>query len=552
MVQIADFPDEVLELIAACAAPPDVHNLWLAVTGHGATPRGHRQPAALSHVMSDFCDTDADANPHQHQQQTLSWDAKLCKRLLKSSLVENMKLVLKRNSVSSFSDSFDLFTSFVNLTQSLEPNSVIMSGSIVVQAALGEPWEGSDIDIYCSYDAAPVVRSWLITDVNQVLCGINTKDSSYFHEDIRDSPISHVEHWANAPNDKAWFLCADEAKWQFNWNASHHPSPIFFQDDEPHHGETEIDDDLHPRVVETHRDALSVPFEPRLLDQKGKDKKACINVDLIVIKPRFRIFDAIDNFDIAMCKCMWDGSSFRIPNMTDTFARRSALCTNRRRELQELIDYSKGMANETRKSFKTMRDELRKDDPEDALSWMTHGCGCAGCAGIARKTLRIPHECIPSLEKTVDTLGIFSARLDDDLPMEVLATVKGMRIKLMRNVLGNTHWDDYARHNSIAKWCNGLDKYKVRGIEVKPFPVASGAMRVLPMSFPRVEMEDAAVDNDHNHSWMPRDHHEVQNADLIISRVEREQERRVMENEQRRWEKYDALLERVHWTGLES
>jgi hypothetical protein len=42
---------------------------------------------------------------------------------------------------------------------------------------------------------------------------------------------------------------------------------------------------------------------------------------------------------------------------------------------------------------------------------------------------------------------------------------------------------------------------------------------------------------------MPRDHHEVQNADLIISRVEREQERHVMENERRRWNKYDTLLE---------
>lgn len=57
------------------------------------------------------------------------------------------------------------------LTNFLSP-FYLLSGSACVQAIIGSIWRGSDLDIYCTSDAAPYVRSWLIgQDVQQVFSG---------------------------------------------------------------------------------------------------------------------------------------------------------------------------------------------------------------------------------------------------------------------------------------------------------------------------------------------------------------------------------------------
>jgi len=63
-----------------------------------------------------------------------------------------MDRTLKSNSASVGRD-VDVFNSFRRLANSLSPNSVAMSGSIVVQAVLGDQWDGSDIDVYCTQTA---------------------------------------------------------------------------------------------------------------------------------------------------------------------------------------------------------------------------------------------------------------------------------------------------------------------------------------------------------------------------------------------------------------
>ena len=49
------------------------------------------------------------------------------------------------------------------------------SGSACVQAITGMIWPDSDLDIYCSADSAPYVRSWLVgLDLQQAFSGCSS------------------------------------------------------------------------------------------------------------------------------------------------------------------------------------------------------------------------------------------------------------------------------------------------------------------------------------------------------------------------------------------
>lgn len=113
---------------------------------------------------------------------------------MKESLTNSLSSVLKNGS-TKFNHP-DPIRSFTSLAHSLPtPRSVcirrvglyvytckewftfwltfyLLSGSACVQAIIGSIWRGSDLDIYCTSDAAPYVRSWLTgQDVQQVFSG---------------------------------------------------------------------------------------------------------------------------------------------------------------------------------------------------------------------------------------------------------------------------------------------------------------------------------------------------------------------------------------------
>ena len=79
----------------------------------------------------------------------------------------------------------------------------------------------------------------------------------------------------------------------------------------PIDGTEPIDDDPHSFLMITKGD-VPIPFEPRLLhtlDVNGARvmKKEVVTIDLIVVKSGESISRAIQNFDIDICKCSWDG-----------------------------------------------------------------------------------------------------------------------------------------------------------------------------------------------------------------------------------------------------
>ena len=74
---------------------------------------------------------------------------------------------------------------------------VILSGSLTLQAALGVRWQGSDVDIFCTWAEAPKVRQRLIEKCNLICSGAN---DTYFAPDEKDlSVIDHVEGFAPRP-----------------------------------------------------------------------------------------------------------------------------------------------------------------------------------------------------------------------------------------------------------------------------------------------------------------------------------------------------------------
>ena len=209
----------------------------------------------------------------------------------------------------------DIFNTFVKLANSLPPGSVATSGSIVVQAMLGEQWGGSDIDVYCTKWAAPSVRTWIISELKQVLVGICSRytvgryiEKGPGHNDI----IDHVEHWANAPEEDRVFECTRGRTWRFNSEASFHSSPLWSQGNEVHLDREEIHGSSPSNTIRTKGDLVDIPFEPRLLDQcckndcQGTKKEYKVNIDLIVVNQPSSIARAINDFDIVVCKCSWD------------------------------------------------------------------------------------------------------------------------------------------------------------------------------------------------------------------------------------------------------
>ena len=82
------------------------------------------------------------------------------------------------------------------------PDQCIVSGSLVVQAVLGAEWPGSDIDLFCSSQAAPYVRASLVN-----VAGFGFLDFKEGRYEVleaarrHEGQIEHVEAWVVLPEE---------------------------------------------------------------------------------------------------------------------------------------------------------------------------------------------------------------------------------------------------------------------------------------------------------------------------------------------------------------
>jgi hypothetical protein len=354
--------------------------------------------------------------------------------------------------------------------------AVAMSGGIMVQTALGESWKGSDIDVYCTKGAAAAARAWLINDMKQVLVGVNSRYKGRVPWSVKD-PVHHVEYWANTPAEGERFFQGKRTVWEFDYNEVCYDSPVGIQGSAVFDGTEVINDHINGLVVTT-EGGVRVPFEPRLLyalDENGfrKMKKDVVGIDLIVLKEGHTIADAIQNFDIDICKCSWDGlGSFHVQAPKITFRRMSVLSNGH--QTNEMLFYSKCITAQCQKTFREMMTELRAKCREThAMLWEKH-------LKHLQAMNKEQAELFLQLELVIDTFNVFSPELDAPLPVNVTWLIRELRELLIQNVLERPGSNGHETHNFIMKSFERVRKYNRRGITVKPSPSPSVALRALP------------------------------------------------------------------------
>ena len=477
----SDVPSEVLEVVAQYCTPPDVFNLSL--TSKEFLAETHCQPPPSSVLFKGG----------------ESHELSLMKKLLHVSMLQSLKHTLKENRVS-FRKEIDIFKSFTDLANSLPPNSVAMSGSIVVQAVLGVKWEDSDLDVYCTIDSAPAVRSWLINDVKQVLVGVHPAYHpgpfqphalTLAYEGTPVSPsefIGGVEKWINTPDDGEVFKTNYGRTWRFSKSFCCKPSPIVYNP-----LANVYRDEIWEVGTKDH--ATDIPFEPLLL--RDEVEKQC-NIDLIIASRFYGIRDVIGDFDIEICKCLWNGHKFIIPNPQLTFRKCSALTESW--EVHEMRTYMERIARESNRSFHSMMTELRdggqsKQAPENHWRRLDDKSKNRNFLERFRVITHNDRRAYDDISLVVDHFNIFSELLDDDeLPVSIAWLINMLRVVLMENVLDLHIEGDPVRsfaasklriskqdrlngmhraackvvfaHNFVLRSLGRVQKYRDRGIEI--------------------------------------------------------------------------------------
>ena len=466
-------PDAVIGEIASYLQPPEVYNLLTVWTVTAKNYNGWRSLAAFAYSHS--------------------------RSILAASLEKSLKRVIKSNKVS-FREDIDMHASFTKLAEELAQSqgasprlsmmgthglewksaAVAMSGGIMVQAALGETWRDSDVDIYCTEAAAPFVREWLIRDMKQVLVGVNSRYGTYVPYSIKD-PVDHVEYWANTPVDGERFKSGTYAHWEFNYERACRNSPVGFQGSRVFDGSEPMDDDFRGVLMRT-KGNIRVPFEPRLLyvldsDGSRKMKKEIVSIDMIVVKSGCTIATAINDFDFGICQCAWDGlGSFFVPAPASTFRRISNLSHGH--QVNEMLLYAKCITVESKKTSVEMVKGLQAFFPDIWASHLIH------LESIKTKN-REHAGLLQNLQLVIDKFNVFSPEFDRNLPVEVLLLTHNLREMLIQNVLERPGAHGLHVHNLIMRGFERLKKYERRGITFTPRPSPCDALRTLPTSAPR-------------------------------------------------------------------
>lgn len=282
--EILDLEDQLLSIICGYLAPCDAFSL---------------------------CSTRKKFYEHRHNAPCLT------KTLMELSLRNGLTKVLASAQIPKFNlDSFD------ELARSCPPSAVAISGGTTVKAIMGEDWPPSDIDLYTTLDHATTVRSWLIDNCHQVLTFY-----SKFYRNFSNESVLIVEKYTTMPADGTEIVYgASDESWTFKTSGIYKRSiPVHF-------------DHLDHYNIETVEGGLTLPYEPQLQYRKGND--GSMTIDLVVADTGKSVTDVIDEFDLSICKNMYDGKSFQVFYPFETFAR-SSLIQRRPRCFTFITTYTK-------------------------------------------------------------------------------------------------------------------------------------------------------------------------------------------------------------------
>jgi len=323
---LCDMPDEILAHIASHLEPGDVFNMVLS-------SKKLFRPAGVVDMTAD-----EDAN----QEEALGF--KLVKWSMRRRLIETLK---KARSGFTIGDlfpieernldfvsgqpqvSFSLFSQqfcIVILTRSMA-SQMIIAGSAAVKCAVPSrsgKWRPGDIDIFCTWDAAPMVRRRLFQRCG-LICGGVVTNSSYTEDpflvgdvEIRAaSVIHHVEEYAARPmNEDEYefeFSDSEDSRDGFNFK------PEAYYKKAKQWGAEVLGPNkcMHPDIGMP-GGALGGDF---LFDYYFQHEGF---VQLIIGRPHVK--DAtklLRHFDIEICKCAFSASKVYIPAAVETLAGRT-------------------------------------------------------------------------------------------------------------------------------------------------------------------------------------------------------------------------------------
>ena len=260
---------------------------------------------------------------------------------------------------------------------------VILSGSAVVQCVLDKTWDNSDLDIFCTWEAAPMIRRRLLDRCGLICSGV---DNDYMQqgrdlvgdlEGIARSVIHHVESYSSRPT-------RDEEYPRYqDWSVDEQYKRKEFSDEEyvklTKEWGAEILDKVVPwgRPVGIPGGALNGGF---MYDYNLRDEKF---VQLIIGEQQVKDARRLRNtFDLEICKCGFNGRGFIIPAPADTFAGRTIITParhdiikqfvqsfmkvlNARAPKQDNIDLGDILKGMSKKSWKGVGLGPYEDDVED-------------------------------------------------------------------------------------------------------------------------------------------------------------------------------------------
>ena len=211
-------------------------------------------------------------------------------------------------------------------------------------------WKNADIDIFCTWDAAPMIRRRLFQRCGLVCSGV---DNSY-NQDGRDmagdieestkSILHHVESYSSRPTEGTTEYISDlDIEEDLDYASDQYAKKLKQWGEAALKKHSELGKEGAPSPffmwhgVGIPGGALNTDF---LYDYELRSSKF---VQLIVGKPEVK--DArmlLKIFDLEICKCSFNGKGFTIPAPADTFAGSTVITPARRDIIEQFVKgYSK-------------------------------------------------------------------------------------------------------------------------------------------------------------------------------------------------------------------
>ena len=243
---------------------------------------------------------------------------------------------------------------------------VVLSGSAVVQCVLNKTWERSDIDIFCTWDAAPMVRRRLFDRCGLICSGV---DNDYMQQD-RDmagdlegttrTMIHHVESYSSRPTREEEYDPDD-------WSVDEDYNTKAWDGEEY----LKLTKTWGAHVLdrkEIWRSSIGVPGGSLdgdfMYDYKLRREKF---VQLIIGAHQHKDARSLRNtFDLEICKCAFNGRGFIIPAPEHTFAGRTMITPARHDIMKQFVQAVNRIFKKASKS--SPMDEI---DLRDILSGMS-------------------------------------------------------------------------------------------------------------------------------------------------------------------------------------